>query len=289
MARERPTRFFLDTHEWDFLVDGHWSLTVEQADELRQHLIAQAQRRQPIVCGSVSLLQEILPLRAKRLAFYNKIVSLMFDLIGPNWLKPLNQMYVAEALNGGLLTGQAPFLPLHTRRDMRRLAATPADVEAVAEETRRGRERFVEDQAQTQASVKARLTEAADGEPPDTVRLIRRWWENLDIADWVRDATQAGVDRGHIPPERFPEVIGPDTMPTGWHFMAFKLARIKMNLGEGEKVKASDYTDAEHYASAVYTDVLVTEDQRFTKTADLLADGRPFIIETFEQFAHRFV
>lgn len=72
---------------------------------------------------------------------------------------------------------------------------------------------------------------------------------------------------------------GPETVPSAWHFATFWLARMKLNLGEGRAIKASDRIDAEHYSASFYADVLVTDDRAFTETCKMIQD-RPFRIET---------
>lgn len=280
-------RFFLDTHEWNHLLLGHPSLSVGQAEALRQHLIAKAQRDRPVALGSPSLLQELLPLQRSNPDLYTRLVRLLFAVVGQNWLRPLNELHVAEATHGGRLGGRAPFLPIGTRRRMRELTESPADVLAVVQDTQRGIDDFVVGQARAQAEVTGRLAEANDGDPVALLPLLREWWNNLDIADWVKDIAASGVDRGLVAGDSV-STVSSATVPSAWHFTSFKLARIRMNIGEGERVQPSDYADAEHYAAAVYADVLVTEDRKFTASADLLVPDRPFSIETFQEFAARF-
>ena len=103
--------------------------------------------------------------------------------------------------------------------------------------------------------------------------------------DWTGDLVAAGLPPGWVSGQSGAGGFRAD-IPSAWLFTAFKLARIKRNLGEGRKISASDYIDAEHCGAGAYFDVLVTDDVEFRSTCELLPSC-PFEIEGFSELRAR--
>lgn len=96
--------------------------------------------------------------------------------------------------------------------------------------------------------------------------------------DWVRDVVDERALGTLVWPRSVPSC---DIVPSAWLFVAFKAARIMLNLAENRAIKASDYMDVEHVACGYYFDVLVTDDRALRETCALLGTELPFKIEGF--------
>jgi hypothetical protein len=114
--------------------------------------------------------------------------------------------------------------------------------------------------------------------------VLRAWWRDLDVDDWVQDVVDDDVRR-ILQEKREPSARC--TVPSAWLFVAFKAARIALNVGENRTIKPSDYLDAEHVACGFYFDVLVTDDKALRETCGLLGADLPFEIEGFRELRIR--
>jgi hypothetical protein len=276
-------RLFLDTNQWTYLLGGH-GLSYEELGPHRERLADLVGHGELTVVASVPVLEELLPIYGGNPELYSQVAALIFETVGPHWLRPLNEFHIAEAHMGGLLRGRGPYLSPGMCEKVRAFALLGADLEWVTAENARQADAFKAEQEALRAEVLERFR--ADDELDNSMHAVMtRWWEEVDRAEWVAGVMQGGVERGLLLPDLAanPSI---DSAPTAWHFMSFKLARMKLNLGDNRRISKSDASDAQHYASAVYADVLVTDDSAFLETAGLL-DDCPFRLESFADLVER--
>lgn len=249
--------------------------------------ISAVSRHEVAIVSTAPLLQEIIGAERHHPGKYAIMRDLMFRTTGSRWLKPLNERHTNEAIRGGLLPIGHRYLNREFRRDLEKMAKRREDIKWVADAVHDQINEFKTKQERIRSLARAEL---ADGVPLDDADLrknMNEWWAGLDIASWVRDMAEAGVTKGLFPPGDSCLRDIRSSYPSVWHFTSFKLARIKLNLGDRRAIHPSDYVDAEHYACGAYFDVLVTDDRAFRHTADIIPDC-PFAIEGHDEFVTRF-
>ncbi len=274
-------RFFLDTNQWNYLLAPVDQLTISSAD-LHQRLLSAVHNGQLAIISSVPVLEELMGAARSQPTKYAGMRDLIFQVVGSHWLLPLNERVVEEARHGGLLSEGQRYLSGSIVRRMREEAARGESVTSVADEVYDQVSRFRDDHEAIREKLRS---EAGPGDSTTLRRTVNHWWNReVEVQDWVRDLIADAVQHGRMPAGARTDREG---APSVWCFVAFKLARIKLNLADSRAIKKSDYLDADHYSSGPYYDALVTDDKAFRETCNLLPDT-PFAIETFGEFVQRF-
>jgi hypothetical protein len=99
------------------------------------------------------------------------------------------------------------------------------------------------------------------------------------IDEWTRDALAQMIADGKLPPEATD--LEPSALPTLRSMTAYFMARIVQNVGHRARIRGSDLFDHYHYSSAIYADLIVSDDGDFTRTVKVIDDKFP--IQTFEE------
>lgn len=276
----RITHLYLDTQQWNYLVDRQ-NMTPDELSALQGTLLAEVKAGRLAVVSSLPLFEEIAGTAHRNAPKYDLMRSLLFEATEHRWLLPLNERYQREARAGGKLPESARYLNRKIRREYERASRNKATVAKVSDNTYRQTLQFKNDQEAIRQSLRTRpdlLGPDGEWDPGK----VDEWWSSVDVDDWTADAVSDGLPPGWA--------VGAGgfraDIPSAWLFTAFKLARIKRNLGEGRKISASDYIDAEHCGAGPYFDVLVTDDAEFRSTCELLP-WRPFKIEGFTELRAR--
>jgi hypothetical protein len=278
-------RLYLDTQQWNYFVerDG-WSES--ELGELREALARKVADHQVRVLASAPLLQEIAGTKRKLPAKYGLMRDLLFATAGRLWLKPLNERHIEEASSGGVAPPARRYLKRDTRRALETMSRRAKDVDWIVDETHQEVTRFKAEQERIRHEIRTRLGIGFEMSQGQLRRLLDEWWAEGDVGSWVREIADEGANRLLLKSGPPPNANLRELFPSAWHLASFRLARVKLNLGEGRSIQRSDYFDAEHYASGAYFDVLVTDDKAFRDTCALIPD-RPFRIEGFDDLVRR--
>jgi hypothetical protein len=261
---DSPACLYLDTQQWNYLVEHEGSQPRLLRDARRCLRDAVTSGRVEIV-GSLPLAQEISRTRHGNPAKFRAMRNLVLATVGHRWLRPLNERAVAESWSGPLPERSRYLLPTDATQ-MHRVLNDPREVEIIARATRAEVDEFVRTSREIRGRVEAILLAAGSEDLPSEVS---RWWESGRVDEWVADILVGGVGQGGATSPRFD---GPmrKAVPSVWSFIAFKMARIKLNLGDARRIEAGDYFDAEHYGASPYFEVLVTDDRRFAETVAMI-------------------
>ncbi len=277
------TAIYLDNNEWNYLF-SHGRYSETSLATIRRQLMKRVADGQIRVVASLPLFQEIVRTERRAPRKYEVMSQLLFNVVGERWLIPLNQRYLQEAASGGVLPEARRYLERSTRRKLRSLSTST--LREIGDEMHLQGKRFKTEQEEIRRHLRLALPEMVGTPSAKIGRVIDDWWrQEVNIEDWVRGlvgesvVTMTGVNTPvHRPLS--------ELLPSAWHFMSFKLARIKRNLGDGRTIATSDYIDAEHYAAGPYTDVIVSDDAEFARTCTLL-EARAFKLERFEDLVAR--
>jgi hypothetical protein len=280
-----PRHFYLDTQQWNYFVDrAGWSAS--ELAELRRALVAAVSRLDMAIVASAPLLQEIIGAARRHPGKYESMRDLLFDAIEARWLRPLNERHRAEAIVAGLIPIEHRYMNRKTRRDIEKLARRKVDISWVADTQHDHLNEFKIEQERIRSLARTQLGDEVRLDDANLRRSVSEWWAGVDIASWVKDIVESGRTSGLLPEDGSGIRDVRATYPSVWHFTSYKLARIKLNLGDRRAIQASDYVDAEHYACGAYFDVLVTDDRAVRATSDIIADC-PFAVEGFDSFVTR--
>jgi hypothetical protein len=161
---------------------------------------------------------------------------------------------------------------------MRGALRKQAAVDDVGREVSARVREFASDEEQRRAEVVRRLGDAK-------TRGLRRWWNDAEsyVDDWTRDHLRRSTRYLDLPTDES-RCPAPDAVPTIRSFVAYKMARIKLNIAENRRIQPSDYYDAEHYATSVYCHYFVTNDRAFRETCEIIGRPKPEVLD-FEAFA----
>lgn len=117
--------------------------------------------------------------------------------------------------------------------------------------------------------------------------VLRDWWSRHreNIKDWARDHFR---DRRHELELPDDETVWPafENLSALWNGYSFAMALIYLNVGENRAIRASDDVDRHHYVAASYTDVLVTDDDDFRRTCEMIPTTS-FQIQSFDEFVRQ--
>ncbi|HLG56845.1 MAG TPA: hypothetical protein VI485_16020 [Vicinamibacterales bacterium] len=232
---------------------------------------------------SYPLLEEVLGLLEFDAAKYHRVMGLLLDASQFNLLRATDELGEAEVTNGSL-RGQSERLEwFGTAVTVRRALRKGHGLEQIPRLTQAVFAQFEADENDRRDDIRNRLAEMADIRP---LERTRQWWRNAEaqVDDWVsdhmannRERLGLSADRAHWP--------APSTLQTIWHFYAYRMARIHLNVGENRRVRGSDCYDAHHYAAAASMDIMVSDDGDLRATAAVIPNP-PFRLLTFEEFVN---
>jgi hypothetical protein len=263
-------RIFLDTQQWNYLVEGRDGVAVDVAT-VRESLKRMVEQGKLVVVGSLPLLQELMGAAPQNPGKYEQMRKLVFDVVGNHWLLPLDERYVREITYRGLLPETGRYVSRDRRRKIERLSRKRSQVSEIADATHSEVEKFKREQEHIRDEV---LTELRDGQPQNVNMRVEmeKWWPQRDLKGWVKGVVTGGIERGRLPDDTT-YVVSEAEIPSAWRLVDFKQARIRLNLGENRSIGRGDYADADIYGCSAYFDVLYTDDRSLRDTCDLLGNG----------------
>jgi hypothetical protein len=271
-------RVYLDTNAASYLY--HLPGPSKTLHEVRRALAERVTGGQIELIMSTSLIEEIAGISTGDLPRYVRTARFIFGLAETSFLLPVNERVRAEVASRGALSGAARFLPPARRRKVRSHMMRHGFAHDVADEVRVQTDDFKRDMEAKRQGIRPRLG-------ADWSSKTAHWWNAAlpQIDDWTLDYFRASRDLLGLPADEA-SWPSPRAIPTAWYLHAYYMARIALNVGQNRRIDGTDRYDGAHYASAVYADLMVTDDGRFIETYNNIPD-RPFAIESSRAFAER--
>jgi hypothetical protein len=172
------------------------------------------------VIADIVLLNEIIDAAPSKPAKCRKMRDYVMEIVGPNWLLPLNERVQGEVRLGRPLQGQERMM---TRSNVKNLqqSASHLILHEIAEQHFMTKQMLKKEQE----AKRERLTSIYG--TCDLQLNTKEWWQESQavIADWVRSY----FDKSKVvlglsdDPLTWPE---PKSIPSAWHLHAYKLARL---------------------------------------------------------------
>ncbi len=253
---------------WVRLVEPTERWTTARLATLRERLAAAETRGTFGLTIGASCFDELARLHRGNRVLFGLVIHNAKSLVRNRVLRSLSDLSTLEVLGRGRLVGREPFLGSQERRSLWALMRNQREVGD-------GAGVVAERVAAFSAEEAARRDQAVRELGDDRVHGLRRWWTDSasHIDEWTATHLAAAWSN-HLPPDRS-EWPPPSDLRALRGFFAYKLGRIMMNVGEGRRVDAGDYFDAEHFACAAYCDYLVTDDTSFRATATAIGRAAP--------------
>ena len=271
---------YVDTNATGYF-DSHPAWNPDVLSSARDQLRQRVQSGDLSVFVSYPLLEEVLGLLAFNAEKYYRVMGLLLDVSQFNLLRSTDELGRTEVANGNLRGRNERLEWFGTAVTVRRALRKGHGLEDIPRLTQAIFSQFETDENDRREEIRVRLAESTNVRP---LEQTRRWWQSAEaqVDDWVSDHMVSNRERLGLPADRagWP---APSTLQTIWHFYAYKMARIYLNLGENRRVRGSDCYDAHHYAAAASMDVMVTDDSDLRATAAVIPNP-PFRLLTFEEF-----
>jgi hypothetical protein len=203
---------------------------------------------------------EVTRLRAHQPIVHQHILKLARTLSRERVMLTTNELIEREIAGRGPLPPQRRYYSTTLRKMFFKAMCDTTITAAAAAEVQGRVGDFLRQERERQFKVRDQMNGRS------LVADMREWWKDRDqiIDDWVRRHLESvwshllPVDPTHWPT--------PGSLPTLRAWMAYKIARIYLNMGENRRVDEGDFYDAQHFAGAAYCDWLVTEDKRLRDT-----------------------
>ena len=263
--RRGPIEAYLDTNAISSLLPRNDGQVVHAAD-LRRRLRAARRYRQVTMLSSVVTIQELMGVAENDWGRYSRLVRLVFQFVGMNFIEDVRELWVREYLLGRAARGRERLSSAELVGNLRRQSLQRELVADVMKDVRAFQARFKEEEESRREGVRARFAEHLQpGEDP--AQAVRKWWSDAEehIASWARTTLGTMLDlRGVSHPDLSNYNVR--ALPTLWNFHAYKLARIEMNVGENRRIETSDPADAHHYTLGAYATVFVSDDRAMRDT-----------------------
>ncbi len=270
-----PQEHYLDTNAVTYLY-SHREFSEDQLATVRHRLAAR--ESSVVLLASPSVIQELVPIRRHDWRLFQRLSSDLRHLVGRGLLEHTNHLVEAELHRCRAVRETERLLTREDRRGLWSLFRSARVADAVARQTREETEEFKRDEERHRETVRSQFNR------PHISRSLREWWSDVEpvVEDWAREFIR-GRGRPYLPAGVDPESVDPKSIQALWHFYAYKMARIYLNVGEGRRIQPSDLLDAHHFVGASYAGVLVTDDRAFRETIDVIP-GIAFRVLTFPEF-----
>lgn len=274
---------FFDTNIWNYLIKNSQH-TEAQMLQARERLVEGVRNGEWEVICSLSVLQEILGTYRKDPIKYEAIRSLVFTVVDNRWLLEIKERYVAELLNGGLMLPTSRYIGRENRRKIERLASNKKDIIDIGDITHKEALEFKDWQEEVKRKIFTDLG-SSEGKPPKKIAQVYEKWfaDARDLEGWVYRVLEGGVARRLFSAKKI-DGFTPSHVncPSAWQYVDFRQAKILLNLGHNTAIKSSDAVDADIYGCSPYYEVLVTEDEGFKDTIELIVSDK-LEIRSFKQ------
>jgi len=253
-----------------------------QLKRVRSRLSSNYFARRPKVVVGPSLISEIAPLRgSSQFDLEIEFLQILPDAI---CLKPMIERIQdeVEAWRGGY--PPEPFMP---NGALGAMLASPEELwKAERLQAQANQETFHEEDSVAQREMTKALPDAKERS-----ELLKRWAENREevVAEWAgdymkRNATQFGLS-AIATESAWPQ---PQDLRTVWGFASYRVAHIFVQLRDNRKNDGNDLVDWGHYMVAMYADLLVVDDSKFTEIVKNCPSPAP-LATTFQQWAKEFL
>jgi hypothetical protein len=222
------------------------------------------------VVTGYALVGELTVLADRRPDLYRQQMTTLAALTR-GWILLLPEDRVAmEAARGGLIADNAAFVP---REEGQRLYADAVAQLELAKAEGRGvvSTKLAYEKVETQARDDYRVEAAGTGVDREWARRFKREPQTV-IDDWTVTIgfERAGITGGVLTRPK------PHEVPTLRAHVAYHLGRLYFfgleAEGPGGKADGNDHFDHFHFTDGVYADVLVTDDTRMHRIAELVGD-----------------
>jgi hypothetical protein len=230
--------------------------------------------------GSIYHLEE-----ATRIASYKRArwINFFWEVVRWYLLLPTDILANEEVRLGRPLAYNEPFTTFWVRQQVRTFTLRePERVDAMAEKVRE----FTQNQGilLKERRQLAKMDFKVKEPRQKIVRATREWWQEAEahIADWINDFLRANQQTLGLPDvsTQWPR---PEDLPVIWAMHAYQMARVAIVIRENYEISDSDVHDAHHYTMATFADAIVTLDNNFVETTQLIPNHKPII--QFNEFA----
>lgn len=284
----RPRRLLLDTNAVSSLLEPRQGRSADDLALVRNLLADRVLNGSVQVVVAYRLLEEYAPVQRSDPARYTATLDYLQRLVGPHLLLPVDQLVVKEARARRPLRYQECVFDPSTREELWRASRRPEMLDATAPELKKMKSdhaaRMVGHREQAhKIYLQRRLGEtiATRGAKPPSFDKVARIWGKTEVRaqidGWTLDVLkQLIAERKLIPPEAAD--LPASAVPTLRAMAAYFMARIVQNVGHRVRIRPSDLFDHYHYASAVYADLIVSDDADLTRSVRII-DDKP--IKTF--------
>jgi hypothetical protein len=275
---------YLDTNTVTYLFRKP-GFSPDELKGFRESLVRSIRDDRLLVIGSQRHLEELARITYKEPDFYREVHAFFCDVVGPFLLLPTDELIRLEVQLGRGLIGNERF-DLWTRcQQLKRATRDIQFAKDLGDEVYGQTKQSKLDGEARRQEFRTRLAaEFKDVSPADA---SRRWWATAEgqIDDWMTDYMTKSQQLLELPKGRsqWPPVRA---LQTAWNIHAFLMARIFLNVGLNRRIGDGDLYDAHHYASACYSQLLVTDDGAFRETCDLIPN-RSLSLEGFADFVRR--
>lgn len=247
---------YLDTNAVSNLVTGQGSAGSALIKAVRQRRIE--------IITSLAVIEELCGIACKNWGQYCDTLVYLWEVARCNQLLTHTDLMKEEIRVGRKLRAFEPFETWDKIQYVRTASRDPSYATRVAADVQQWTENYRQEEERRRSEVLYQGGPTFAGAMTD--------WRQADeaqIADWVTDLLRAGRQELDLSPEQT-KCPDPMAIPTAWRLVAYKRARIYLNVGEGRRIDASDIYDAFHHAYAGYAQIMVSDDRRLSHTWALI-------------------
>jgi hypothetical protein len=286
----RPRRVLLDTNAVGSLYEPRQGRSPDDLAVVRYLLADRVRNGSVQVVIAYRLLEEYAPVQRSDPGRYMATLDYLQRLVGPHLLLPVDQLVAREARTRRRLRYDECIFDPATREGLWRISRLPETLDATAPEL----EKMKSDHAASMVRHRERAhgiylqrrlgdTIAKDGAKPPSFDEVARIWGKKEVRaqidGWTLDTLKQMIaDRKLVPPEAAD--LDASAVPTLRAMTAYFMARIVQNVGYRARIRGSDLFDHYHYSSAVYADLIVSDDGDLTRSVKII-DDKP--IMTFDE------
>jgi hypothetical protein len=286
----RPRRVLLDTNAVGSLYESRQRRSLDDLAIVRDLLADRVRNGSVQVVIAYRLLEEYAPVQRFDPARYMATLDYLQRLVGPHLLLPTDQLVEREARCRRRLRYHESIFDPATRDGLWGIARSREALEATAPELEEMKNKHAASMVRNRERAheiyfEKRLGEtlSKSGSKILPVDEATRIWGKTEVRaqldGWTLDTLKQMIaDRKLIPPEAAD--LPASAVPTLRAMTAYYMARIVQNVGYRARIKPSDLFDHYHYSSAVYADLIVSDDSDFTRTVKII-DDKP--IQTFDE------
>lgn len=283
----RPRLVYLDNNAIGSLFEVRQLRTAELLQHRRAMLVHRVRRGAVVVMVSLYALEEFGPVFRVDESRYRSTLSFLRHGVKATLMAPTDQLVSREIERRRMLRGDELLLAPRECEWAWNRVMSGQGIDAVAKLTTRRKidyqanaRKFVADMDLTLQGMLGPI-ENRTGREPTLAQLAARL-PRKDLERWIDEYASRALPEvlraRNVPPG---SGITHPMIPTARHVAAFNVGR-RVRNALGRRVNPSDAHDHNHYASARYADLLVTDDKEFRETVALIEPSFP--TSTFDRF-----